>query len=95
VDRLPQFQVAIYSLLQLASLIAYGFGRSHHFLPLPKWRRKSIRPSAADLIDLLRAQLLRRACSSPPPPNFIHFNFMSPQEPNSTKIAPDLCEPAA
>jgi hypothetical protein len=95
VDRLPQFQVAIYSLLQLASLIAYGFGRSRDFLPLPKWRRKSIRPSVADLIDLLRAQLLRRSCCSPPPPNFIHFNFMPPPEATSMKITQDLCEPAA
>jgi hypothetical protein len=95
VDRLPQFQVALYSLLQLASLFAYGFGRSQDFLPLPKWRRQSVRPSAADLIDLLRSQLLRRSCSSPPPPNFIHFDFMPPHEANPTKIAHDLCEPAA
>src|SRR5260370_12529247 len=95
VDRLPQFQVAIYSLLQLASLIAYGFGRSHDFLPLPKWRRKSIRPSIADLIDLLRAQLLCLSCSSPPPPNFIHFNLLRPQQANPTKFTPYLCDPAA
>jgi hypothetical protein len=44
VDRLPQFQVAAYSLLMLASLIAYGFARSDAYLPLPKWRRKSLRP---------------------------------------------------
>jgi hypothetical protein len=95
VDRLPQFQVALYSLLQLASLIAYGFSRSDDFLPLPKWRRKSIRPSIADLIDLLRAQLLRRSCSSPPPDNFIHFNFMPPDVAKEHQISQDVCQPAA
>lgn len=82
VQRLPQFQVATYSLLLLASLQAYGFGRSDDFLPLPKWRRKSIRPSIVDIIDLLRAQLLRRSCSSPPPANPIEFNFMPPHVAN-------------
>jgi hypothetical protein len=95
VDRLPQFQVAAYSLLQLASLIAYGFSRSLDFLPLPKWRRQSVRPSVADLIDLLRSLLLRRSCSSPPPPNFIHFDFMPSTPSNSPKIEQPLCEPAA
>jgi hypothetical protein len=95
VDRLPQFQVAIYSLLQLASLKAYGFSRSEDFFPLPKWRRKSIRPSVADLIDLLRAQLLRRSCSSPPPSNFIHFGFMPPHDATSPKISQSRRRPAA
>ncbi len=95
VQRLPQFQVATYSLLQLASLQAYGFGRSEYFLPLPKWRRKSARPSAADMIDLLRAQLLRRSCSSPPPANFIHFNFMPPHDVKCVEIPHTACIVAA
>jgi hypothetical protein len=37
--RLPPFQVAIYSLLLLASLLAYGFPRTTAYLPLPNWRR--------------------------------------------------------
>jgi hypothetical protein len=35
VVRLPQFQVAIYSLLLLASILAYGFQRSAVYLPPP------------------------------------------------------------
>jgi len=95
VGRLPQFQVAAYSLLLLASLQAYGFDRSDDFLPLPKWRRKSIRPSILDLLDLLRAQLLGRSCASPPPANFIHFNFMKTHDANNEKIPDSLCQPAA
>jgi len=95
VGRLPQFQVAAYSLLLLASLQAYGFDRSDDFLPLPKWRRKSIRPSILDLLDLLRAQLLGRSCASPPPANFIHFNFMQTLDANNQKIPDALCLPAA
>ena len=95
VDRLPQFQVAAYSLLLLASLQAYGFDRSDDFLPLPKWRRKSIRPSILDLLDLLRAQLLGRSCASPPPANFIHFDFMPTHDANTEIIPESLCQPAA
>jgi len=66
VPRLPQFQVAIYSLLLLAALLAYGFRRTAAFLPLPKWRRRSIRPSLLDLLNLLREQIVARACLSDP-----------------------------
>jgi hypothetical protein len=94
VDRLPQFQVAAYSLLILASLMAHGFSRSDDYLPLPKWRRKSVRPSAADLIDLLRSQLLARSCSSPFPDHFIHFDFIPRQNMKST-IIPQTPAPIA
>ncbi len=60
VTRLPQFQVAIYSLLLLASILAYGFQRTTAYLPLPLWRRKSIRPSVLDLLNLLRDQIFAR-----------------------------------
>ena len=60
VTRLPQFQVATYSLLLLASLLAYGFQRTAAYLPLPRWRRKSNRPSTLDLLNLLRAQIFAR-----------------------------------
>lgn len=66
VSRLPQFQVAIYSLLLLASLLAYGFGRTAAYLPLPKWRRGSIRPSLLDLLNLLRQQVFARGLVSHP-----------------------------
>ncbi|MGI8743110.1 MAG: hypothetical protein ACR2NN_11185 [Bryobacteraceae bacterium] len=45
VRRLPQMQVAGYSMVLLASLLSSGFQRTAEFLPLPKWRRKPIRPS--------------------------------------------------
>jgi hypothetical protein len=62
VCRLPQLQVAAYSLLLLSALLTYGFDRSADFLPLPKWRRRRpIRPSVLDLLNLLRAQLFQRA----------------------------------
>ena len=66
VARLPQFQVAIYSLLLLASLLAYGFQRTTAYLPLPKWRRQPIRPSLLDLLNLFRQQIFARACPSEP-----------------------------
>ena len=51
VRRLPQFQVAggRYSLLLLASLLSSGFRRTADYLPLPKWRRQTARPSLLDL----------------------------------------------
>jgi len=64
VDRQPQLQVAAYSLLLLASLLAHGFQRSDDYLPLPKWRTQSARPSTADLINLLRQQILGHTFSS-------------------------------
>jgi len=66
VARLPQFQVALYSLLLLASLLAYGFQRTATYLPLPKWRRRSIRPSLLDLLNLLRQQITARALLAEP-----------------------------
>jgi hypothetical protein len=66
VARLPQFQVAIYSLLLLSSLLAYGFQRAAEYLPLPKWRRQSIRPSLLDLLNLLRQQITARALPAEP-----------------------------
>jgi len=65
VARLPQFQVAGYSLLLLASLLTYGFARTPDYLPLPKWRTKSIRPSLLDLLNLLRDQLFEHSADSP------------------------------
>jgi hypothetical protein len=57
VRRLPQLQVAGYSLLLLASILSSGFQRTDEYLPLPKWRRQSIRPSLLDLLSLLRDQI--------------------------------------
>lgn len=55
--RQPAFVVAGYSLLLLAALKAFGPGRSAEFVPLPKWRKEAKRPSALDLITLLRKEV--------------------------------------
>jgi len=57
VPRQPAFAVASYSLLLLAGLLEFGPGRTDHFLPLPKWRKYAKRPSALDLITLLRKEI--------------------------------------
>ena len=75
VTRLPQFQVAAYSLLLLASLLTYGFDRSADFLPLPKWRStQPLRPSILDLLNLLRSLLFQYAShASHLPPQADHL----------------------
>jgi hypothetical protein len=65
VQRLPQLQVASYSLLLLASLLSSGFQRTADYLPLPKWRRQSARPSLLDLLNLLRHQIFARGVDAP------------------------------
>jgi hypothetical protein len=65
VSRLPQFQVAAYSLLLLASLLSSGFQRTTDYLPLPKWRRHAARPSLLDLLNLLRHQVFARGVDAP------------------------------
>jgi hypothetical protein len=57
VPRLPAFSVATYSMLLLASLKAYGPGRTADYLELPKWRKNSKRPSLLDLMTLLRNEI--------------------------------------
>jgi hypothetical protein len=57
VPRQPAFAAASYSLLLLAGLKEFGPGRTHDFVPLPKWRKKATRPSALDLITLLRKEI--------------------------------------
>ena len=54
--RQPALVVAAYSALLLASLDAYGATRNDAYHLLPKWRRKSQRPSCLDLVTLLRQQ---------------------------------------
>ena len=65
VSRLPQFQVAAYSLLLLASLLSTGFQRTADYLTLPKWRRQAARPSLLDLLNLLRHQIFARGVDAP------------------------------
>jgi hypothetical protein len=58
VPRQPAFVVAVYSLLLLAALKAYGPGRTADYLAPPKWGRPAKRPSCLDIIALLRCQVV-------------------------------------
>jgi hypothetical protein len=98
VARLPQFQVAIYSLLLLASILAYGFQRTAAYLPLPLWRRKSIRPSILDLLNLLRDQIFARLLQDKPTPSIDDFAALAPVDANAAKpplASETLCTIAA
>jgi hypothetical protein len=57
VPKQPVLAVAAYSALLLASLQAFGAERGSAYAPLPKWRRNARRPSALDLITLLRKEM--------------------------------------
>lgn len=59
VPRQPAFTVALYALLLLAALQAYGPTRSSAYLSLPKWRRNAKRPSCLDIISQLRLEMAR------------------------------------
>jgi hypothetical protein len=85
VARLPQFQVAINSLLLLASILAYGFQRTAAYLPLPRWRRKSIRPSVLDLLNLLRDQIFARQMRDETTSNIDDFAILAPVDANASK----------
>jgi len=68
VRRLPQLQVAAYSLLLLASLLTSGFTREGgEYLPLPKWRQvtEQSRPSLLDMLNLMRHQIFARDLNHP------------------------------
>ena len=98
VTRLPQFQVAIYSLLLLASILAYGFQRSAEYLPLPLWRRKAIRPSILDLLNLLREQLFARLMPDHSTSSIDDFAALAPVDANAAKpplTAEALCTVAS
>lgn len=56
VPKQPAFAVASYSALLLAALQAFGAERGKAYAELPKWRRRAYRPSALDLITLLRKE---------------------------------------
>ena len=57
VPKQPAFAVASYSALLLASLQAFGAERGQAYAALPKWRRRARRPSALDLVTLLRKEM--------------------------------------
>jgi hypothetical protein len=56
VPRQPALVVAAYSVLILASLRAFGPGRSQHYPNLPKWRKNKRRASIPDMLCVLRAE---------------------------------------
>lgn len=60
VPRQPVLAVAAYSALLLASLQAFGAERGNAYAELPKWRRKARRPSALDLVTLLRKEMAQQ-----------------------------------
>lgn len=57
VPRHPTFVVASYSMMLLASIEKFGPRRTNDFVELPKWRKNAKRPSALDLITLLRKEI--------------------------------------
>jgi hypothetical protein len=57
VPRQPAFMVASYSALLFAGILAFGPERTQAYVPLPKWRRKAKRPSAQDLVTVLRQEI--------------------------------------
>ena len=57
VPKQPVLGVAAYSALLLASLQAFGVERGEAYAQLPRWRRSARRPSALDLITLLRKEM--------------------------------------
>lgn len=88
VRRLPQLQVAGYSLLLLASLLTSGFQRGEgEYLPLPKWRRStpSRRPSLLDMLNLLRDQIYARNLDAPVV-NFEDFLRNAPKSVKASKV---------
>ena len=60
VPKQPVLAVAAYSALLLASLQAFGAERGTAYAELPKWRRKARRPSALDLVTLLRKEMTQQ-----------------------------------
>jgi hypothetical protein len=60
VPKQPVLAVAAYSALLLASLQAFGAERGKAYAALPRWRRNARRPSALDLITLLRKEMTQQ-----------------------------------
>ncbi|MDP2172352.1 MAG: transposase, partial [Candidatus Cloacimonadaceae bacterium] len=54
VEKQPALLIAAYSVVLLASQKCFGHERGNDYLPLPKWRNGSTRPSCNDLLNLMR-----------------------------------------
>lgn len=70
VPRHPALAVASYSLSLLAALQSFGPGRTKDYLPHPKWRKDSKRPSFLDIVTRLRTDCNEASVSSLPHHNF-------------------------
>lgn len=55
--KTPALLIAAYSMMLLASLSCYGPSRDDNYLPLPMWRKGSVRASCNDLVNLMRKEL--------------------------------------
>lgn len=78
VPRQPAFAVATYSLLLLAGLLEFGPGRTPDYIPLPKWRKRSRRPSILDLMAVLRKEIHETGDSGSPLANISsHISHLS------------------
>lgn len=55
----PAFVAASYSMLILTSLKCRGPLRTDEYFPLPKWRKKSSRPSCNDLVSALVSDIVK------------------------------------
>ncbi len=92
VSRLPQLQVAAYSLLLLAALLSSGFQRTADYLPLPKWRRQAAKPSLQDLLNLLRHQIFARGVEAPGVrfDDFLSNPALPAQKPSKLPLAAEI-----
>jgi len=70
VPRHPALAVASYSLSLLAALRSFGPGRTKDYLPHPKWRKDSKRPSFLDTVTRLRTDCNEASVSCLPHHNF-------------------------
>lgn len=73
VPKQPPLVVAAYSALLLASLQVFGAERGQAYAPLPKWRRRAVRPSCLDLVTLLRKEVVEH----PQMLADLHINFLN------------------
>jgi len=56
--KLPTQLAAMYSILLLTCIECFGNDRESNFIPLPKWRKQTRRPSCNDLLNLLRKDIV-------------------------------------
>lgn len=75
-SRHPTFQVACYSLILLAGTLESGSARNQSYIPLPKWRKHSSRPSILDLLTNLRLELCNETSGSHTIPPFSGQTFI-------------------